>query len=176
MWYLMGPMASNPPPANDPDNAEPTDQNPEGGNLDPAALANAAKAARAEAATWRSKAREYEKQVNDLKGAGQSELERVTSRATAAEQRVSELEAAQLRLEVGIAKGLPLTLVRRLTGSSREEIEADADELLKIAAPGPRPRQIASGDTAGVKNGGQGPGAKPEDANNWLRGKLTARS
>jgi hypothetical protein len=54
------------------------------------------------------------------------------------EDRVAEIERAAkdseqraLRAEVANAKGLTPTQAKRLMGSTREELEADADELLK---------------------------------------------
>lgn len=47
------------------------------------------------------------------------------------ERQARESEARALRAEVANAKGLTASQAKRLVGSSREELEADADELLK---------------------------------------------
>ncbi|MCZ7526562.1 MAG: hypothetical protein M5U14_09405 [Acidimicrobiia bacterium] len=60
--------------------------------------------------------------------------------------RVAELESAELRRDVAAEKGLTAEQARRLTGATREELEADADDLLAAfgtpskAPPSTRPR------------------------------------
>ncbi|MGZ4530815.1 MAG: hypothetical protein ACXVXP_00515 [Mycobacteriaceae bacterium] len=53
----------------------------------------------------------------------------IEERLSGAEQRARNAELAALRLEVGVERGLTLTLSRRLAGLTREEIEADAKAL-----------------------------------------------
>ena len=63
-------------------------------------------------------------------------------------------------------------MARRLQGSTREEIEQDAEDLARTlgngatGGPGRRPTN------AGQHAGGAAPGKSPND---WLREKLTAR-
>ena len=67
---------------------------------------------------------------DDLKAkAGQSTTleERVAGLETAAR----EAESRALRAEIANAKGLTPSQAKRLVGSTREELESDADELLK---------------------------------------------
>src|SRR5690349_696993 len=45
--------------------------------------------------------------------------------------RVTELELSEARREVAAAKGLSPAQAKRLVGTTREELEADADELLE---------------------------------------------
>lgn len=80
--------------------------------------------------------------LQDLEDANKSELEKANERATGAEGRASSAEARALRLEVALAKapdGMPIskirTLAKRLTGSTQEELEADAEELFAEFAP-----------------------------------------
>lgn len=47
------------------------------------------------------------------------------------ERQAKDSEARALRAEVANAKGLTASQAKRLVGSTREELEADADELLK---------------------------------------------
>lgn len=52
-----------------------------------------------------------------------------------AEKRERELEVERLKrlqFEIGSEKGLPSRLISRLNGSTREELEADADAILSI--------------------------------------------
>lgn len=144
---------------------QPTDQGTEQGKPAEDALGDAGKkaldamkaernkAAR-EAADLRSKLQEFEDR-------NKTEAERLAEKASTSESRASEAEARATRLEVILDK-LPadatvddvkrlVTLSKRLVGSTREELEADADELLgtfKTSGPsrpsgdigqGPRP-------------------------------------
>lgn len=59
-----------------------------------------------------------------------SEAEKLTERLTAAETRAAKAETRALRLEVASSKGLTPAQAKRLVGSTKEELEADADELL----------------------------------------------
>ena len=51
------------------------------------------------------------------------------------EKRALDAEARLLRLEVGADVGLPVSLASRLQGSTKEELLADAEELMKLVAP-----------------------------------------
>lgn len=99
-------------------------------------------------------------QFDQLEEKNKTELERATTKATAAEQRASSAEAAALRLEVALDKapdGMPIAQVRKLakrvTGSTREEMEADAEDLFADFTP--------SGD--GGNGGGAPPSRKPTE-------------
>lgn len=92
----------------------------------------------------------YKKAEADRAEADKSEAEK----RTAAEAKVAELEAALLRRDVAHEKGLTPSQAKRLLGATREELEADADEILadfaartpaKPAAPKPDPSQGAKG-------------------------------
>lgn len=62
--------------------------------------------------------------------ANKSELEKATTAATEAAKRAEEAEVRALRLEIAGEKGLTPSQARRLVGTTREELEADADQLL----------------------------------------------
>lgn len=81
---------------------------------------------------------EKAKQYDALEQASKTELERAVD-AARAEGR-AEAETKAMRFEVALEKGLPPALARRLQGASREELEADADELLKLAPAAAAPR------------------------------------
>lgn len=105
----------------------------------------------------RRKAGEYEK----LEQAKKTELEQLTDKATQAEDRATKAELAAMRLDVAFDKapeGMPVSKIRalakRLTGSTQDELEADAAELFAEFAdtkpagdgqskpdPGQRPRE-----------------------------------
>ncbi|MCZ7528847.1 MAG: hypothetical protein M5U14_22210 [Acidimicrobiia bacterium] len=75
--------------------------------------------------------------------------------------RVEELETAELRRDVAAEKGLTAEQARRLTGSTREELEADADDLL--AAFGSTSKAPPSAKPRPELRGGTDPSDMPED-------------
>lgn len=93
----------------------------------------------------------YEKAEQAKADADKSEAEK----RAAAEQRATDAELRATRLEVAHAKGLTPAQAKRLVGATKEELEADADEILrdfpttpaKPAAPKPDPSQGARGET-----------------------------
>ena len=65
--------------------------------------------------------------------------------------RATNAESELLKFQVGTEKGLPATLIARLTGSTAEELGADADQLLelvsvdgKVITPSANPRRSQS--------------------------------
>lgn len=92
----------------------------------------------------------YRKAEADRADADKSEAEK----RAAAEQRAADAEMRATRLEVAHEKGLTPAQAKRLVGSTKEELEADADEILrdfpttpaKPAAPKPDPSQGARGE------------------------------
>lgn len=69
----------------------------------------------------------YRKAEQAKADADKSEAER----RAAAEQRAQEADLRATRMEVAFTKGLTPAQAKRLVGSTREELEADADEVLK---------------------------------------------
>lgn len=115
----------------------------------------ALKKANKEAETLRLRLREFEDQ-------NKTELEKATSRATEASEKLTKTETENLRLRTALSKSLPLELADRLRGDSAEEMAADADRLLALVAPS-RP---------GPPNGGFDPGARdsaPPDGSDMNR-------
>lgn len=94
---------------------------------------------------WKQKAREQEKRAKDNASAAQrlqeiedaqkSAEERASEALTNAEKRALEAESRALRLEVASEKGLTPAQAKRLVGSTREELESDADDLLENFKP-----------------------------------------
>lgn len=81
-----------------------------------------------EAETLRLKLQEFEDR-------DKTEAQKLADRADAAEKRAAEVEGRALRLEVAAEKGLTPAQAKRLVGSTREELESDADELLTTFKP-----------------------------------------
>lgn len=61
-----------------------------------------------------------------------TQLDKVSEQIATLTARAEKAEAAQLRADVMATKlkGVPASLAKRLSGSTKEELEADADELL----------------------------------------------
>jgi hypothetical protein len=100
---------------------------------------------KAEAEKWKALSRQNEaaakKAADELKGlreagdASKSETEKLAARLEAQERKLADSEQRALRAEVASDKQLPPKLAKRLQGSTREELEADADELLESIKP-----------------------------------------
>lgn len=75
----------------------------------------------------RKKASEFDK----LAEANQSDQERAAKAAADLERRAAEAEGRALRLDVAFDKGLTPAQAKRLVGATREDLEADADEILR---------------------------------------------
>lgn len=134
---------------------------------------------KAEADKWQSLARKHEerakgnadavKQLGELKPlldfvqqirGGQAvpesqktEADKLAARLAEVEKTASEERMLRLRLEVATEKGLTPAQAARLSGSSKEELAADADALLALfptATPGtPRPDPSQGARSAG---------------------------
>jgi hypothetical protein len=103
-----------------------------------------------------------------------SEVERLTERLTAAEQRAQQAESAGLRMQVAAAKGLTPEQAARLQGATRDELEADADQLRALFAPPERSASDRPPQRTPVEM--LRPGAIPDsdgaaDMNAWMRRK-----
>ena len=79
-----------------------------------------------------------EREATKTKYGDYDELKAKAAGATTLEERVAEIErqakeseSRALRAEVANAKGLTPNQAKRLVGATREELEADADDLLK---------------------------------------------
>lgn len=126
---VSGAATDDTDPDADPDTKPDTKPEPPAPSADDvAALKAALKKANDEAAASRHK-------LKELEDRDKSDGEKLTERITAAEQRAAEAEARAMRLEVGASKGLSPAQVKRLVGTTKEELEADADELLADFAP-----------------------------------------
>jgi len=74
--------------------------------------------------------REKAKRLDDLEDAQRTEIERAQARAEAAERELNQTRLEALRAQVALDKKLTPSQAKRLVGATREELEADADELL----------------------------------------------
>ncbi|WP_305780014.1 capsid assembly scaffolding protein Gp46 family protein [Nocardia nova] len=106
----------------------------------------------------KAKASKYD----ELEEAKKTNEQRLSDQLTAAQKRVEELELDKLRNTVAADKGLPAKFARRLTGTTREELEADADDLLD-SLPKPEPKVPLSQKPKESLRGGGRPDEEPEE-------------
>jgi hypothetical protein len=100
---------------------------------------------KAEAEKWKELARKHEarakenadaaKTLKDVKDQSKSEIERLAEAVRESTKRQEETERRAIRAEVAQAKGLTAQQARRLVGETREEMEADAADLLAAFTP-----------------------------------------
>lgn len=116
----------------------------------------------------REKAQKFDKADE----ANKSELQKAIERAEKAEKDLTPAQTQVARLEVALEKGLTLTQAKRLVGSTKDELAADADELL--ADLGGKSGGGAGGkrDARTLQSGSRGNG----DAGAGLTGKERAAS
>lgn len=130
-------------------------------------------------AKWKALARKHEKEskaladrLRELEDKDKSEVERLTEQvASLTNERDSALSRAD-RIEVAVSKSLDedkakriTSAAKRLTGTTREELEADADEFLTaFALPNEPPRPTPSGKPQEqLKPGNNDPDAPVEE-------------
>lgn len=77
------------------------------------------------------RAKEFEARIKEFEDKDKTEAQKAAAAKAEADKRAETAEAKALRLEVAFEKGLTPKQAKRLTGSTREELEADADELLE---------------------------------------------
>lgn len=128
----------------------------------------------AEAAKWKALARKHEAEVKRLRPAAErmaqaddatkSEIQRAADKAAAAEARAKAAETRADRLEVAAAKGLSPSLAARLVGETREELEADAEELLKVVKPAEGNDAGGGANGAAAASGTSDGRARPREA------------
>lgn len=113
-------------------------QAPEGSEETPAVKqtfdADYVKGLRAEAARHRKEAQEAKAEAQELKERDQSEVEKLTTKLTKAEQAKAEAEARLTRYEVAAEKQIPAEALDLLSGNTREELEAKADKILEFTS------------------------------------------
>lgn len=95
--------------------------------------------------------KDLEARLKDLEDKDKSENERLADKLKTAESNAATATADSLRLRVALRKGLNETQAKRLVGTTEEELESDADDLLASFKP-------ADDDKKDPK---PGPGGKP---------------
>ena len=97
------------------------------------------------------------RKLAELEESQKSEIEKAIARAEEAEKRAQIVELEAIRNSVALSKGLTPSQAKRLVGSTLEELEADADELLAdLKANKPAPAPSADGQGKQGEKVGQG--------------------
>jgi hypothetical protein len=111
--------------------------------------------------------------LDEIEAKSKTELERATEAAKAHEARAAAAEMALLRRDVAAAKGVPAELADRLSGKTREEMEADADKLLGVinGRPGGNngTRHVTDLRPGALPAGGQ----QPSSGSDWMRAQAS---
>lgn len=90
------------------------------------------------------------KRLSEIEESQKTEIEKAVARADEAERRAHIIELESTRNQVALSKGLTPSQAKRLIGSTLEELEADADELLadlKANKPAKAPSADGQGNT-----------------------------
>lgn len=103
-------------------------------------------------------------ELQKIKDGEKSEVQKERDRADAAEKRANEADHRDLQRSVAEAKGIPLKHAARLKGSTKEELEADADDYLEDYTPpaGGDKRPIPGKPRENLRGGGA-PDDEPEE-------------
>jgi hypothetical protein len=111
-------------------------------------------------------------EIKDLKAeqskrekSDQSEGERREAALVEANKRGDDLEARLLRYEAAANKGLPMKLAPRLTGTTKDELEADAEALKKDFGLDGEQGETPAGFDGGVRRSV----SKPKSMNGLIR-------
>lgn len=117
------------------------DEKPDGGNPPPPDMASM----KAEMEKWRELSRKNEaqakqnaaaaKKLEEIENANKSELEKLQAAQDAAEKDAATARIELSKMRVAVKKGLTESQAKRLVGTTEEELEADADELLTTFKP-----------------------------------------
>lgn len=146
-----------PNPLNEPPKPDPI--KPNEGESDPKGQPTPEELA-ADVEKWKAMARKHEdaskskddrlKKLDELEESQKTEAQKLIDRAEKAEARATEIEVRATRAEVAAAKGVPVNLI---TGSTKEEMESNADALVAFKGTPIKPDmgQGSRGDDIGSK-------------------------
>ena len=151
-----------------PEDKKPTDDKPtDDKDIDALTDKDGAPDLAQEVAKWRAMSRKHEaqaktnadaaKKLATMEDADKSEVQKLTDKATLSDKAAVDAKHELARLRVAMRKNLTEAQAKRLIGTTEEELEADADELLASFAtkdaeggdkPSTRPKEkMRSGST-----------------------------
>lgn len=102
--------------------------------------------------------------LDEIEQAAKTDLEKATEANAKLTVEIEALKLSQLRTEIAARKGLDASAARFLTGTTREEIEADVDDLVKLVGA---PRKAEPGSVPGIGN-------SPQPRNLSIHGQIKA--
>jgi hypothetical protein len=105
------------------------------------------------------------RRLKELEDRDKTEIQKATEKAAELEQKATAAELRALRLEVALEAGLPKALAARLQGSTVEELQKDAKELLAFAGNGKPPPVSMDG-------GANTPPPSGDDMNKLIRNRM----
>lgn len=174
---------ADPLPANDP-GQEPTDpegqtpadgidddagQQPDDGRQYPESYV---RKLRRESSGYRTRLAEVEMKLQEIEDGEKSESVKLTERLSDAEKRAATAEERLIRYEVAAERELDMHAASFITGSTREEIEASADELAKLLKDRTKPSSF----DGGAREPAPGEPLPPDKAHNDLLLRALGRS
>jgi beta-glucosidase-like glycosyl hydrolase len=109
------------------------------------------------------RATELEARLKEIEDKDKSESDKLREEHAALTQRLAAAEAKALRAEIATAKGLTPAQAKRLVGSTQEELEADADEILEAFPVSPAAKPPPSDRPKPTLRGGNDPSDEPEE-------------
>jgi hypothetical protein len=140
--------AATPPENTDPPSTDPPAEGDEGkGGEGKTFSEDYVRELRSEAAKHRTRAQEAQSELQELQDRDASDVEKANRRAERAEGKLADMEARLLRHEIANEKQVPAEAVDLLTGTTREDLEAQADKIIALRgeAAAPKPPDFASG-------------------------------
>ena len=136
---------------------------------DPEAVEKVLRSERAKAREAEKRAKAAEARAQELEDKDKSAQEKAERRASEAEKAAATATSRLLRLEVAAEKGLEPKLAARLTGETKEELEADADDLLELL------KGESSNSSSGWDGGARPPSGSPVEQGMNERIRAAAR-
>lgn len=118
---------------------------------------------------------------DELQEADKTEAQRLQDRAEAAERERDQLKRSHLIADLAADAGLPKKMWKRVSGETREEIEADITDLLEgmpkppEQAPAPKAAAISQKPRENLRGGGT-PDEEPEETDPLKLADLVPRS
>lgn len=112
-----------------------------------------------------NEAAQYRLALKKFEDRDKSAIELAAQERDAARKEAEQARVAYLRLKVGTAKGLPLSLAERLQGETEDEMADDADALLADMKP------QTNGKAPSFEAGARKPAPKATSMNDLIRGR-----
>lgn len=152
------PIPEDPPPA-DPKPTDPAPEAEEFTATDKASFEAELKKKNSEAKNLRDRLAAAEQTLTDLADKDKTESQKAIDRATALETEKNDL----IRENVALSAGLTAAQAKRLVGSTREELEADAAELVETLGIKPSGEPIPGKPKEALPRGGGNPETQVEE-------------